>query len=82
MVLRLGKILVAVGLSLLFTISLVKLAICFWREIFHYDFDGNGTQIEQIDKWLEDNDLGEYKKLFKEKGELIKVVFLVFLFYF
>lgn len=65
MVLRLAKVLVAVGLSLLFTISLAKLVICIWNWQFVEDTDG----VVAVENWLHQNRLGQYTELFIKSGE-------------
>lgn len=73
MLLRLVKILVAIFLSLMFTISLLKLVICVYNEYVNEDDLGSfsGSSNTEVDEWLEENDLGEYKKLFRDNGEFI-----------
>lgn len=65
MVLRLAKILVAVGLSLLFTISLAKLVLCIWNWQFIEVDDG----VAAVENWLNQNELEKYKDLFIKNGK-------------
>lgn len=65
---RVGIIIVAISLSFLFTASMSKLVLCLWRELFNYEFS-SASQWEQIDTWLDESELGQYKQLFREKGE-------------
>lgn len=58
-----GKIVLAIFLSLTFTISLWKLIICAHEKLFD-EFNGYA-----VDEWLEENNLGEYKELFRSMGE-------------
>lgn len=60
-----GKIVLAIILSLTFTVSLWKLIICAHDKLFD-EFNGYA-----VDEWLEENDLGEYKQLFKNMGKLL-----------
>lgn len=66
MVLRIAKVLVAVGLSLLFTISLVQLVFFFWNRFVNFDDASEGNKA--IEAWLEENELEQYKELFWIKG--------------
>lgn len=50
--------------TVLFMCSLVYLINVVLTEIFE-------DESAQVDDWLEQNELGEYKKLFKEYGEFI-----------
>lgn len=52
------KILVAIILSLMFTISLVKIVLLVWD-------DWKNNDRNEVEKWLEKNNLGEYRHLFK-----------------
>lgn len=63
MLLRLMKVIVAVVLSLMFTVSLVKIVLLIWNEYHHVSFDDGN-----VDRWLEENNLTIYKNLFREKG--------------
>lgn len=66
MLLRIAKILVAIFLSLIFTISLLKLVICIHDEYYN---DQN-SDMGSVDTWLEQNNLGHYKEIFKAKGNI------------
>lgn len=66
MVLRLAKASLAVGLSLLFTISLAKLVLCIWSAYF---VENDGDNVAAVEKWLHQNDLAQYKDLFAQKGK-------------
>lgn len=63
MLLKIGKIVLAIALSFTFTLSLWKLIICIHTNYFD-DFN-----LHTVDNWLEQNDLGAYKKLFRDLGE-------------
>lgn len=63
MLLKAGKIILALILSFTFTISLWKIIICVHEKYFD-DFN-----INAVDNWLDENDLGDYKQLFRDKGE-------------
>ena len=86
---RLSKILLAVFLSLIFTVTLSKLVLCIYHNLFNenhsqdnvkvYDVkddvhSGGGSSGGQdvggeVENWLEENQLGQYKKLFRDKGK-------------
>ncbi|XP_053677079.1 apoptosis-resistant E3 ubiquitin protein ligase 1 isoform X1 [Anopheles nili] len=94
MLVRCIKILVAVMLSLTFTISLSKLVLCVWNGWFNADAadyeifasypglgpssapststSAGGSQQRRtptiVDEWLDHNQLGKYKQLFRDKG--------------
>lgn len=65
---RLGIIIIAISLSFMFTASMSKLVLCLWRELFNYELS-SAKQWEQIDNWLDESELGDYKQLFREKGK-------------
>lgn len=92
MIVRCVKILLAVVLSLTFTISLAKLVLYVWSEWFienSADYEilygypplhrngaggggGNGgshSSRSLVDEWLEQNQLGKYRQLFRDRGE-------------
>lgn len=56
-----AKILVAVILSLMFTISLGKVFICIWSDVY---IDA------EVEEWLEQNNFGKFKQLFKDRGKI------------
>lgn len=60
---KVGKIVLAIILSFTFTISLWKVTICI-HERFFDEFNAIS-----VDNWLEENDLGDYKQLFRDMGE-------------
>ncbi|XP_055594596.1 apoptosis-resistant E3 ubiquitin protein ligase 1 isoform X2 [Uranotaenia lowii] len=95
MIVRCVKILLAVGLSLMFTVSLAKLVLCVWSEWFiehsaDYEIlypngrsaggsttgnlgsipggDRMGRSSSLVDDWLEQNQLGKYEQLFRDRG--------------
>ena len=68
MISRCVKILVAIFLSLVFTISLAKLVICLWRDL---DFSDSGRM--EVEQWLEQNHLEEYKELFRINGNFSSI---------
>lgn len=47
----------------LFILSVIYVAKSVLRHLFE-------DESSQVDEWLDQNDLGDYKKLFKEHGEL------------
>lgn len=53
------KILVAILLSFMFTISLGKVIICVWSDVYIN---------AEVEEWLDQNNLGKFKQLFKDKG--------------
>lgn len=65
MLLKISKIILAIILSLTFTISLWKIIICVHTKYFD-DFDLNG---DSVDTWLIQNELGAYRELFRNMGE-------------
>lgn len=65
MPLRIAKIFLAILLSFTFTFSLWKIIICFHEKYI--------SEIDEVNFWLEDNDLGQYKALFGELGKQIRV---------
>lgn len=65
------KILIALILSLMFTISLVKLVLLFWNEyptILQHGFGADPT-LPTVDQLLEQNNLTDYIQLFRDKGK-------------
>lgn len=84
MIVRCVKILLAVVLSLTFTISLAKLVLYVWSEWFiensadyeilhgypplRHGADGSRSG-SLVDEWLEQNQLGKYRQLFRDRGE-------------
>lgn len=71
MIIRWMKISVALLLSLILTISLTKLVICLW-ENFHFV---NAERFD-VELWLEQNQLDQYKETFRKRGKL-KYLFYV-----
>lgn len=71
MLLRIAKIFLAIALSFSFTFSLWKIVMCAHDKYFH--------EIESVNNWLDQNNLGQYKTLFREIGELmsIRYIFLI-----
>lgn len=64
MIVRFVKILVAIILSFMFTLSLAKLVICLWDNL---DVSNSGRL--DVDNWLDQNDLGKYKRQFLQMGK-------------
>ncbi|XP_030382842.1 apoptosis-resistant E3 ubiquitin protein ligase 1 isoform X4 [Scaptodrosophila lebanonensis] len=56
------KLLIAIFLSLMFTISLVKIVLLIWSS-----YPGEHSE-PSVDEWLESENLAAYKKLFRDKG--------------
>lgn len=67
MVLGIAKVLVAVSLSLLFTVSLIQLVLCFWIRLDIYEDATDGPVA--VNKWLEENHLEQYQELFIARGK-------------
>lgn len=61
--LRIAKIFLAIALSFTFTISLWKIIICFHEKYF--------SEVAEVNFWLDENDLGQYKSLFGELGKQV-----------
>lgn len=66
MLLKIGKIVLAIILSFTFTISLWKIIICVHERYF------DEFNINAVDNWLDENGLGDYKQLFRDMGEYIE----------
>lgn len=64
------KLMIAIALSLMFTISLAKLILCIWNNNSLWDPEFGERRID-VEEWLDSSGLGEYKDLFHEKGEWI-----------
>lgn len=62
MLLRIAKIVLALVLSFTFTFSLWKIIICFHEKYFD-------NEVEAVERFLDDNQLGQYKLLFRELGK-------------
>lgn len=62
-----AKILVAIVLSFMFTISLGKVIFCFWSDVY---IDA------EVDEWLDQNNFGKFKQLFKDKGSKLIIILL------
>jgi hypothetical protein len=76
MMLKIGKILLAILLSLTFTISLWKIILCVHTSYF------DERNLHAVDNWLDANELGAYKKLFKDMGEYLALLLLLLLLFF
>lgn len=63
MLARFAKITVAVALSAMFTVSLAQLTICLWQSLDH---------AHDVNEWLDQSGLGQYKALFRNRGECLK----------
>lgn len=61
--LRCLKVLLAIFLSLMFTVSLGKLVLCLWSTLYV-------SEKSEADEWLEENALGQYKQIFREQGKI------------
>jgi hypothetical protein len=61
MLMRIAKIVLAITLSFCFSFSLWKIIICVHDRYF--------SDLEAVDNWLVDNDLGQYRELFRRAGE-------------
>lgn len=57
-----AKIFLAITLSLCFTFSLWNVILCVHERLF--------SDLEAVDNWLDDNNLGQYKVLFRDLGKL------------
>lgn len=74
------KVVVALILSFMFTVSLVKLVLLFWHEyptLLLYGFSSDPT-LPTIDEWLEQNNLTDYKQLFRDKGKRSTMIIFLF----
>lgn len=60
------KLVLAIILSLTLTFSLVKSVLYIWNEFGFIQSD--------VDLWLTQNDLGNYKEIFRTKGKFRKFV--------
>lgn len=62
------KFIIAIALSLMFTVSLAKLILCIWNNdsLWMHAFGDSKVDVEE---WLESIGLSEYKDLFHEKGK-------------
>lgn len=63
MLIRIGKIILAIALGCSFSFSLWKLIICLHERHF--------TDLEAVDNWLEENRLESLKKVFRDHGEFV-----------
>lgn len=64
------KLLVAIILSLMFTVSLVNLTLCLWQ-----NFDLAQTGRLEVNLWLSQNELSQYKEAFELHGECETIFF-------
>lgn len=64
MIIRWMKISLALVLSLIFTISLTKLVISVWE-----NFNFGTSERYDVEVWLEQNQLHQYKETFRRRGE-------------
>lgn len=60
------KVFIAISLSLMFTIPLLKLVVFLWKI---YAFNSSSFDLE-VDIWLHENNFTQYKELFIQKGKL------------
>lgn len=68
---RILKVLIAISLSVMFTVSLLKLVLLVWKEypmIIRYGFSVDPS-LPTVEQWLEENNFTEYKHLFLDKGK-------------
>uniref|UniRef100_A0A0K8VHG6 HECT-type E3 ubiquitin transferase n=1 Tax=Bactrocera latifrons TaxID=174628 RepID=A0A0K8VHG6_BACLA len=67
---RLMKLLVALVLTLMFTISLLKLVLLLWSSYptWLYADIASPNEPNTVDEWLEQQQLSQYKQLFRDKG--------------
>jgi len=63
------KVLIAVVLSLMFTVSLVKIVLLIWSS--HPTASHTAPPLPSVDEWLESENLSSYKQLFRDKGEFV-----------
>lgn len=63
------KVLIAVVLSLMFTVSLVKIVLLIWSS--HPAAPHSAPPLPTVDEWLESENLASYKQLFRDKGESV-----------
>lgn len=62
MLTRIVKLVVALALSVMFTVSLAKLTISVWPTFDGYD---------EVDEWLDQGGFGEYKTAFRKRGKYV-----------
>uniref|UniRef100_A0A1A9VCC4 Uncharacterized protein n=1 Tax=Glossina austeni TaxID=7395 RepID=A0A1A9VCC4_GLOAU len=62
------KVLLSLILSLMFTVSLVNLVILIWSE--YPTLFGSDASLTTVNQWLEENNLTDYKQLFKDKEKI------------
>ncbi|EDW45576.1 GM16846 [Drosophila sechellia] len=59
------KVLIAVVLSLMFTVSLVKIVLLIWSS--RPAAPHSAPPLPTVDEWLESENLASYKQLFRDK---------------
>lgn len=57
---RCAKIVLICSLILASAVCVIKLSSCVWAELIQVN--------DEVDVWLEQNQLSKYKQLFKDKG--------------
>lgn len=72
---RFMKLLVALVLTLMFTVSLLKLVLLLWSTYpaWLYADIASPNDPTTVDEWLEQQQLSQYKQLFRDKGKLLVV---------
>lgn len=68
MLLRYVKIAAAIILSLIFTVSLGRLVVSLWNQLNWTHWPRH--EWHEVELWLQENQLDEYKELFREKGDV------------
>ena len=73
MLTRLMKISIAIVLSLMFTVSLLKLVLFLWNAhpFWHFVQGIQEEPLPTVDQWLEELNLTQYSELFRSKGKCI-----------
>lgn len=72
MLIRVVKIAISLSVSFMFTISLFKLVLCIHNKYFNDDsLEFNGGTSNEVDNWLKENGLGQYKDLFHANGKCL-----------
>lgn len=72
MILRSIKLVIAIILSLIFTVSLARLVISLWNNL-----NVLANERAEVEQWLEQNQLGQHKALFLEQGMYVERVIFI-----
>lgn len=69
MIIRWLKISAAIFLTLILSVSLTKLIVCIWENFQLADSIGEPDRID-VDAWLQQNRLDQYKNEFRKRGNV------------